>query len=98
MAAEEPSMVCGRTGALMTATLVTGGVDGGAYRDPPPKFTFTDTRLNNGLRLIVAAAPILHKKIEDVREAGATAGGQPATDGLYLARYCQRMERCGDGC
>ena len=50
-------MVCGRTGALMTATLVTGGVDGVAYRDPPPKFTFTDTRLNNGLRLIVAAAP-----------------------------------------
>jgi hypothetical protein len=57
MAAEEPSMVCGRTGALMTATLVTGGVDGVAYRDPPPKFTFTDTRLNSGLRLIVAAAP-----------------------------------------
>jgi hypothetical protein len=27
----------------MTATLVTGGVDGVAYRDPPPKFTFTDT-------------------------------------------------------
>jgi hypothetical protein len=50
-------MVCGRTGALMTATLVTGGVDGGAYRGPPPKFTYTDTRLNNGLRLIVAAAP-----------------------------------------
>jgi hypothetical protein len=43
MAAEEPSMVCGRTGALMTATRVTGGVDGVAYRDPPPKFTFTDT-------------------------------------------------------
>ena len=41
----------------MTATLLTGGVDGVAYRDPPPKFTITDTRLNNGPRLIVAAAP-----------------------------------------
>ena len=41
-------MVCGRTGALMTATVVSGGVDGVAYRDPRPKFTFTDTRLNNG--------------------------------------------------
>jgi hypothetical protein len=57
MAAEEPSMFGGRTGGLMTATLVTGGVDGSPAAITPPKFTVTDTRLNNGRRLIVAAAP-----------------------------------------
>jgi hypothetical protein len=42
---------------------------------------------------------ILPKKIEDVREAGATAVAGPyATDGLYLARCCERRQRCGDGC
>jgi hypothetical protein len=39
-------MICGRTDALMTATMVTGGVDGVACRDPPPEFTFTDISPN----------------------------------------------------
>ena len=43
-----------RTGALMTAALVAAALTVSPAAITPPKITFTDTRLSNGLRLIVA--------------------------------------------
>jgi predicted Zn-dependent peptidase len=48
-------MALGRTGRLTTtATLVTLALAVSPAAITPPKISFTDTRLSNGLRLIVA--------------------------------------------